>query len=174
MRDFASLLWEALANRDSFLAACDQNIDEYIEVPREVAIMSTAIETLMETFGDSDPIPLPLVTKKILDKVIQYCQHHTDHPTPKTEGDDDTKSDDILPWDKDFCEVDQNTLFELVLAANYLNIKPLLDLTCKTIANMLRGKSPEEIRKLFNIKNDFTPEEEERIRRENEWIEERN
>ena len=36
----------------------------------------------------------------------------------------------------------------------------LRDLGCKTVANMIKGKSPEEIRKLFNIVNDFTPEEE--------------
>ncbi|MBA0675637.1 hypothetical protein Goari_017172 [Gossypium aridum] len=34
---------------------------------------------------------------------------------------------------------------------------------------MMKGKSPVEIRKTFNIKNDFTPEEEEEIRRENAW-----
>ena len=58
-------------------------------------------------------------------------------------------------------------------AANYLDIKPLLDLTCKTVANMIKGKTPEEIRKTFNIKNDFTPEEEEQVRKENAWCEER-
>ena len=31
------------------------------------------------------------------------------------------------------------------------------------------GKTPEEIRKTFNIKNDFTPEEEEEVRKENQW-----
>ncbi|CAG8775834.1 13366_t:CDS:2 [Racocetra fulgida] len=40
----------------------------------------------------------------------------------------------------------------------------------KTVANMIKGKSPEEIRSTFNIVNDFSPEEEEAIRRENEWI----
>jgi Skp1 family, dimerisation domain len=34
---------------------------------------------------------------------------------------------------------------------------------------MIKGKSPEEIRRTFNITNDFTPEEEDQIRRENEW-----
>jgi len=38
---------------------------------------------------------------------------------------------------------------------------------------MIKGKTPEEIRKTFNITEEFTPEEEEQVRRENEWIEER-
>ena len=45
-------------------------------------------------------------------------------------------------------------------------------MTCKTVANMIKGKSPDEIRRTFNIKNDFTPEEEEQIRKENAWCEE--
>ena len=38
---------------------------------------------------------------------------------------------------------------------------------------MIKGKSPDEIRKTFNSQHDFTPEEEEQIRRENEWAEDR-
>ena len=60
-------------------------------------------------------------------------------------------------------------IWHLFQAANYLNIKSLLDLTCQTVADMIKGKTPEEIRKTFNIKNDFTPEEEEEVRRENQW-----
>lgn len=33
-------------------------------------------------------------------------------------------------------------------------------------------KTPEEIRQRFNIPNDFTPEEEEEVRKENAWCEE--
>uniref|UniRef100_A0A453M755 SKP1 component dimerisation domain-containing protein n=1 Tax=Aegilops tauschii subsp. strangulata TaxID=200361 RepID=A0A453M755_AEGTS len=78
-------------------------------------------------------------------------------------------AEDLKSFDAEFIKVDQNTLFDLILAANYLNIKGLLDLTCQTVADMIKGKTPEEIRKTFNIKNDFTPEEEAEIRRENQW-----
>jgi S-phase kinase-associated protein 1 len=50
-----------------------------------------------------------------------------------------------------------------------LNIKNLLDLTCQTVADMIKGKTPEEIRKTLNITNDLSPEEEEEVRREHEW-----
>ncbi len=46
-------------------------------------------------------------------------------------------------WDAEFVKVDQSTLFDLILAANYMNIKGLLDLTCQTVAQMIKGKTPE-------------------------------
>ena len=50
-----------------------------------------------------------------------------------------------------------------------MDVKPLLDLTCAKVASMIKGKTPEQIRKTFNIVNDFTPEEEEAVRAENKW-----
>lgn len=58
---------------------------------------------------------------------------------------------------------DDHFLSSSFQAANYLDIKGLLDVTCKTVANMIKGKTPEEIRKTFNIKNDFTEEEEAQV-----------
>ena len=52
-------------------------------------------------------------------------------------------------------------VFATQQAANYMDIKPLLDLTCAKVASMIKGKTPEQIRKTFNIQNDFTPAEEE-------------
>jgi len=155
-----------------------QSSDEQeFEVERPIAEMSVTIKNMLEDIPESESdtaIPLPNVNGKIMAKVVEYCRYHKDHPTPVSEEKKDEKrTDDIIPWDLEFCKVDQSTLFELILAANYLDIKPLLDLTCKTVANMMKGKTPEEIRKLFNIKNDFTPEEEEQVRRENAWCEER-
>ncbi|KYO20282.1 serine/threonine-protein phosphatase 2A catalytic subunit alpha isoform [Alligator mississippiensis] len=152
---------------------------EIFEVDVEIAKQSVTIKTMLEDLGmddegDDDPVPLPNVNAAILKKVIQWCTHHKDDPPPPEDDENKEKrTDDIPVWDQEFLKVDQGTLFELILAANYLDIKGLLDVTCKTVANMIKGKTPEEIRKTFNIKNDFTEEEEAQVRKENQWCEEK-
>ncbi|KAG5284447.1 hypothetical protein AALO_G00026830 [Alosa alosa] len=152
---------------------------ELFEVDVEIAKQSVTIKTMLEDLGmddegDDDPVPLPNVNAAILKKVIQWCTHHKDDPPPPEDDENKEKrTDDIPVWDQEFLKVDQGTLFELILAANYLDIKGLLDVTCKTVANMIKGKTPEEIRKTFNIKNDFTEEEEAQVRKENQWCEEK-
>lgn len=144
------------------------------KVDKEVATQSVLIKNLLEDLGESEEaIPLPNVTGKVLEKVIEYCKHHKGDPPAIQDDYDDIpkRSDDMEPWDEKFIKVDQEMLFELLLASNYMDIKPLLDLGCKTVANMIRGKPAEEIRKMFNIVDDFTDEEREQIKKENEWAE---
>ncbi|KAB5558690.1 Skp1 family, dimerization domain-containing protein [Coniochaeta sp. 2T2.1] len=145
---------------------------------RVVAERSVLIRNMIEDLGDdqmTQPIPIMNVNEAVLKKVIEWCEHHRNDPIQPADEEADTrkKTTDIEEWDQKFMQVDQEMLFEIILAANYMDIKPLLDVGCKTVANMIKGKSPEEIRKTFNITNDFTPEEEEHIRRENEWAEDR-
>ena len=142
--------------------------EELFEVERAVACRSATVASMVsdaETLNA--PLPLPMIDSKILSKVIEYCKYH--HDAEAESRPEDVKN----AWDNDFVKVDDETLFNLILAANYLDIKPLLDLTCKTVADEIKGKTPEEIRVRFNIKNDFTPEEEEEVKRENAWCEER-
>ena len=156
-----------------------QNSDsEIFEVDVEIAKMSETIKTLLEDSclddDDEEPIPLPDVNAAILRKVIEWSIHHKDDPPPAADEENrEKRTEDIEPYDQEFLKVDQGTLFELILAAHYLDIKGLLDVTCKTVANMIKGKTPEEIRKTFNIKDEFTAEEEEKVRKENEWYEEK-
>ncbi|KAG6504085.1 hypothetical protein ZIOFF_036413 [Zingiber officinale] len=115
-------------------------------------MVSKTIEHMVEFDCAEDTIPLHNVTSRILVKVIEYSQKHVlDDPAKSSDDKAELKS-----WDDNF-------------AANYMDIKGLLDLLCQSIADMIIGKTPEEIRKMFNIKNDFTPEEEEKVRRENQW-----
>ena len=63
-------------------------------------------------------------------------------------------------WFSDFVEVDQIELFELILAANYLDLNSLLKLSSAKVATLIKDMSIPEIRTYFNIENDFTAEEE--------------
>jgi S-phase kinase-associated protein 1 len=141
-------------------------------------------------------IPLPNVKSTVLSKVIEFCSHHHNNPMREIEKVrselvdnglgplwfslflrvQPLKSADmhdvVSDWDANFIDVEQDLLFELILAANYMDIKSLLDLACAKVASMIKGKTPQEIRETFNIVNDFTPEEESQIREENKWCEE--
>ena len=68
--------------------------------------------------------------------------------------------------------MEQEQIFELILMANRFTCTALLDLTCAKVASLIKGKTPAEIRETFNIANDFTPEEEIKVREENRWLEE--
>ncbi|ORY31212.1 SconCp [Naematelia encephala] len=151
--------------------------EEQFTVEKKVAERSSLIKSMLEDLPTQEAIiPLPNVSSSVLSKVLEYCDHHKNDPLPPPDADADDsrrKTSDIGEWDAKFIQVDQEMLFEIILASNYLDIKPLLDVGCKTVANMIKGKTPEQIRTLFNITNDFTAEEEEQIRKENEWAEDR-
>lgn len=147
---------------------------DQVEVETTVGVVkhSDTIKNLIFDCDIENPIPLPNVTSQVLTEVLKYMEHLQDNPLPHTE--EDTAKRELTEWEQKFCSaLDQATLFELILAANYLDSPKLLDVSCKAAAGMIRGKTTEEIRETFHIVNDFTPEEEEQIRKENEWCEDR-
>ncbi|MED6106467.1 hypothetical protein PIB30_005101 [Stylosanthes scabra] len=134
------------------------------EVDYEVAFMSQTIEDLIKAdpAAASDEISISVVSSKTLKKVIEYCKKHTEY---ESSSNSITKEE----WDAEFLKVDQpEKLFDLVLASNYLNIKSLQNLVSNQIGKMMLGKSPSEIRKIFNINEQLTPQEQEKENRYNQ------
>ncbi|KAL4156795.1 hypothetical protein PRNP1_005821 [Phytophthora ramorum] len=149
---------------------------EAFEVDASVAVMSQLVQTLVADEGDEvQEIPLPNVKAHVLAKVVEFCQHHKDAPMAEIQKPlkSNVLSDSVDEWDATFVDVGENQelLFELILAANYMDIKSLLDLSCAKVATMIKGKSPEEIRATFGITEEFTEEEQQRILEENKWCE---
>eukprot|EP01083_Nonionella_stella_P272728 924970_1 len=108
--------------------------------------------------------------------VLRYLNYHRDNPAYEIEkplkSTIMSENVGVCEWDANFIDAfADHELFELILAAQYLEIKPLLDLGCAKVASEIKGKKPEEIRKRFGIVNDFSPEEEEAVRAENRWAE---
>lgn len=87
------------------------------EVNEAVALESQTIKHMIEDNCAENGIPLPNVTSKI----IEASKSDSRATTGVT--------DDLKAWDADFVKVDHTTLFDLILSADYLNIKSLLDLT---------------------------------------------
>ncbi|XP_049411086.1 SKP1-like protein 1A [Solanum stenotomum] len=139
------------------LKTCDGK--EFV-LDEAVAVRSQAVKNMVEDDCVSNVIPLPNVHSKIMTKVIEYWKKHSEEGISK---------DMLMDFDKNFVKVDHSILHDLILAANFLNDKEMLDAMCQEVADRIKGKSPEKIREEFNIKNDFTPEQEDEIRKENAW-----
>jgi len=153
-------------NSETNVINLESSDGQVIEATRDAANMSGFLNGLDDEAGKV-PVPVLQVTADTLIKVLEYCEYHC-----KTERQDISEME-IRDWNEKFMDIDDEMVFNLIPAANFLAIKGLLDLSCKKVRDKIRGKTPEEIRTRFNIKNDFTPEEEEEVRRENAWCEER-
>jgi len=118
--------------------------------------MSELVKGMLEDeSGDDDDtteIPLPNVKAAVLKKVIEFCSHYKSEPM--TEIEKPVQSTDVAKlvqkWYADFVNVEKILLFDLIIAANDMDIKPLLDLVTLSITDMIKGKTPEETRKVFN------------------------
>uniref|UniRef100_R7W748 SKP1-like protein 1A n=1 Tax=Aegilops tauschii TaxID=37682 RepID=R7W748_AEGTA len=167
--------------------------EEFV-VEETVAMESQTIKHMVEDDCANNIIPLPNVKAEIIAMVIKYCKQHVQkHRAEATDSTAKASERDLKTFDKDFIDVEQRILFDLILgrfpsnpprrapssrlsiemvsktAANYLDIKGLLDLTCQKVADMIKGMTPEEIRKTFIIKNDLTKEEVDELRMKNQW-----
>lgn len=121
----------------------------------ELLRCSGTISTMLECCGsktDADFIlDLPKINAKILKLVLRWSRHHQHDPVIEVDTNlppCDRCSTDISEWDLQFFRVDDSTLYEIMLAANFLDIKELLGTAAKTIANRIKSKTPEQIKML--------------------------
>jgi S-phase kinase-associated protein 1 len=127
----------------------------------DVAMLSNLVKSMIDDDQDDEAqdIPLPNVKSEVLAKIIEFCNHNVEEPMKEIEKvllifiliiliviiiiiiikfrhQQPLKSANmeevVQEWYAKFVTVEQETLFELILAANYMDIKPLLDLSCAT------------------------------------------
>ncbi|EGT35774.1 hypothetical protein CAEBREN_07406 [Caenorhabditis brenneri] len=141
----------------------------------ELAIQqSETLNRLVTTMGytaedveKKDAIPIENIDGATLKLVFEWCEHHKGEAIP--EDDDSVPKNVVIPeFDAKLMEIDNMQLFHLICAANYLNIKQLLNVSCKKVANMAKGKSPEELRIIFEIPTDEEDEAAEKAAKEAE------
>ena len=137
--------------------------NQKIEIDSESAQKSHLLKGLMTDFNSSqEPIPIPDIKADILNKVVEYLTYYKgknpkDIPKPMSSA---NLSEIIDEWDVKFINgIELDSVFDLINAANYMDIPSLLDLSCAKIASLLKGKTAQEIRTMFNIECDLTEEE---------------
>ncbi|KAK2369092.1 hypothetical protein P8452_56871 [Trifolium repens] len=119
--------------------------------------METVQSFIDETDGKVTTIPLPNVSSHDLPKIIYYCEKNIAGKITKE-------------FETEFVKnLNNEQVKDLFLAANYLNMTKLLDFLSQVIADRIANKSVEYVRKYFGIENDFTPEEEAKLREELAW-----
>ena len=138
--------------------------NQKIELDTESAQKSHLLKGLMTDFNSQqqEPIQLPDIKYDILKKVVEYLTYYKDKtpkdiPKPMPSA---NLSEVIDEWDVNFINsIELDNVFDLINAANYMDISSLLDLSCAKIASLMKGKTAQEIRTMFNIECDLTDEE---------------
>ena len=136
--------------------------NQKIQIDSKSAERSHLLKGLIADYNQKDDIPLPDIKYDILKKVVEYLAHYKEKepqqiPKPLPSQDLKEVTDE---WDVNFINgMDLDSVFDLINAANYMDIAPLLDLACAKIASLMKGKSAAEIRAMFNIECDLTEDE---------------
>ena len=153
--------------------------EKFFHVEFKAAILSGTIKEILDEFGITNEkkakgeiVEIHEVDGPVLEKILEWVNYHKDDPNANAPEDDFGCLDNICEWDVEFLKIETSLLFELVTAAKYLKIQGLVKICCKSLAKMITGKTPEELRNFFRIQNDYLPEEEEAVRKENQWCEE--
>ena len=150
-----------------------------VDVPSHLVKFMPVLNDMIGDIGSGgfSKWPLPMATVDSLGRLVAFLEEFVKNsgPDPAEKANED-HSREMAPWEAEFVKknIDQGPgqyaiVVAGVLLANYLGCAPYLDICAIFVASRMQGKTPEEMRKEFSIKNDFTPEDEARIRRENEW-----
>jgi S-phase kinase-associated protein 1 len=131
-----------------------------VHVEYEIAMMAITIRDMLSDCGAIREIPIENYSSEIIKLAFDFCRrYHSDSKKGKINDD----------WRKQILKfsIDERfTLFELVKAANWLNIPRLYQDCCKTCADHIAGKLPEFMCMYFGVQDDMTAKEKEMVRKE--------
>jgi S-phase kinase-associated protein 1 len=125
------------------------------------------IQTKLEE-NEASEIVLEKVNYEQLEKVIEFIHQCQIKPykAPLPKPLPSSRIEDVIDnkWYIDFIELPRKELIKLIRTANYLNVERLFELASAKLGSEIKGMTIEELREFFDIKNDFTEDEEETIK----------
>jgi len=145
------------------LVSCDDVNGQQFKIDRQSAMMCNLVKSIIEGDADAKTIEIKKVSTKILEFITEYLLHHKGKvPAEIAKPIRSVKMEKIVEddWDAKFINgKSKRDIFQIILGANYMDIKSLLHLGCAKIATMIKGKSPEEIKKILSEEDDEVKDE---------------
>ena len=98
------------------------------------------ISTFLNDANPEQDIRIPGVSTIVLEKIIEFCIKYQQQPMGKISKPvrSMTLDDEVGSWYANFINVENEMLFEITKAANFMQIGPLEDLTCAKIASLIQ------------------------------------
>jgi len=147
---------------DSFILVSSDK--QQFELDRKSAKLCKFIQVILQGDENAKIIDTPQVIGDILKVVVEYLKQHAGaEPDPLPMPVRSTQMKDVtpFPWDGEW--IDKFTpadVFEIILAANYLDVKSLLHLGCAKIATEIKKLPREEINKIIAEEEKYRKEQE--------------
>lgn len=127
------------------------------EVLKRNAMISVLVAVAVGNEPNTVDFPVSGVRSEILDIVIEYMNHHEGtEPSIIEKPLKSTRMKDVCeePWDAAWIDKiadSRQCLYELILAANVMDIKGLLHLTCAKVASMIKGQPTENLKDILAV-----------------------
>lgn len=134
--------------------------EKRIKIPRSYASMSSLIATALEDDPNCEEVPILSVETEALEKVVEYLKIHrgvvpeiVPQPVKFNNIRECISNNNGNPKDADFVESlknDKKLLYDVTIAANYMDIKSLLYLLCAELATRIKGQPLEKIKHILD------------------------
>lgn len=129
-----------------------------INFPREHAMLCETFRSCLEV-SDDDGQAIPVSVKgPVLRKVAKFCAQ-------------EAAKSRTAEWDKTFMNVNLQMRYDLIVSANYLDLRPLVDLAIKTVADAIKKLPVPEMKACVGLTEpSWTPEQKAALFADEPWL----
>lgn len=137
-----------------------------VEVDRKASLLSKLIKTSLESDVEAKEVPIPAVDENTLKLIVTYMEHHKDNESDAPEAPLKSKKNEnihkdefdlkffgkyITKEDDKERKIKNRELYDLILAANYMDMNKMLHKGCATVAANIKGEPLEKIKNILSV-----------------------
>jgi len=133
--------------------------DKRFEVSMEAALMSKLVRSILEGDSNAKKIPIKKLKGDILGLIVKYMKYHNGKKPEEIAKPlcFEMKDNVADKWDAEYIDaMKKETIYQVILGANYMDIPSLLHLGCAKIATVIKGQSLKDIKSVMTMNQQKT------------------